>query len=110
MSSSLATGNLNPVIKKKRNRMDIKRMKSPLTCDLVSYYFNAGEGGLHVRLVNLITYICLFSLEVFVQRYLAFDSCLVGGYSSLEEVGQFLHILELHEPEGIRCPVGFRYA
>jgi hypothetical protein len=36
-----------------------------------------------------------------VKGYFAFDGDLVGRNAAFEEIGEFLNVLQLHEPEGI---------
>src|ERR1700733_2510784 len=36
-----------------------------------------------------------------IERHLALNRNLIGGHLALEEVGQFLHILQLHERERV---------
>ena len=40
-------------------------------------------------------------LEVFAETYFAFYGGLVGGDAALEEVGELLHVLKIHEGEGV---------
>ena len=48
-------------------------------------------------------------LEIFMQRDCAADGNLIRGYSSLEKVGQFLHVLQFHERKRIPRPVAIRF-
>ena len=48
--------------------------------------------------------------EVLVEADVAADADLVGGDGALEEVGQLLHVLELHEPERVLRPEALRQA
>src|SRR5579859_562605 len=41
------------------------------------------------------------ALEVVMECHFPFDRDLIGRYAPLEEVRKFLHVLELHESEGI---------